>query len=149
MIWQRPVSYYSYHDILFIRPYYWQHYIAGGDEYRHLRDTYIRCNEAFVLVYSISSRSSFTRIQGLYDEIQQAKKPPSSQVPIILVGNKADMVERAVSQEEGEEMARLLGCKFFEVSAKDGENVKKLFRTMQDGRYHAWRRPCWNTSKIH
>ena len=107
---------------------------AGVDEYSHLRDEWIRANEGFILVYSISSRPSFTRIQGLYDHIQQIKKSThphtSSQVPIILVGNKVDIAKRKVSLLEGEDMARKLGCKFLETSAKDGENVKESFCTI-------------------
>ena len=104
---------------------------AGADEYLHLRDRWIRSNEGFILVYSISSKSSFIRIQGLYDQIQQVKKSPhphtSFHVPIILVGNKDDMVEREVSLLEGKEIARILGCRFVEASAKDGGNVEDSF----------------------
>jgi GTPase KRas protein len=107
---------------------------AGGDEYSHLRDEWIRANEGFMLVYSISSRPSFTRIQGLYDQIQQIKKSThpqtSPRVPIILLGNKVDTAERKVSLLEGEGMARKLGCKFLEASAKDGRNVEKSFSTI-------------------
>ncbi|KAH8797463.1 ras family-domain-containing protein [Hyaloscypha sp. PMI_1271] len=107
---------------------------AGVDEYSHFRDEWIRSNEGFILVYSISSRPSFTRIQGLYDQIQQIKKSThphtSSRVPIVLVGNKVDIAKRKVSLLEGEGMARKLGCKFLEASAKDGGNVDESFYTI-------------------
>jgi GTPase KRas protein len=107
---------------------------AGVDEYSHFRDEWIRANEGFILVYSISSRPSFTRIQGLYDQIQQIKKSThphtSSRVPIVLVGNKVDIAKRKVSLLEGEGMARKLGCKFLEASAKDGGNVEESFYTI-------------------
>ncbi len=107
---------------------------AGVDEYSHFRDEWIRANEGFILVYSISSRPSFTRIQGLYDQIQQIKKSThphtSSRVPIILVGNKVDITKRKVSLLEGEGMAQKLGCKFLEASAKDGGNVEESFYTI-------------------
>ncbi|PVH69547.1 ras-domain-containing protein [Cadophora sp. DSE1049] len=101
---------------------------AGVDEYSHLKDGWIRANEGLILVYSISSRLSFARIQGLYDQIQQIKKsthPRISQVPIILVGNKFDIAKRKVSLLEGEDMARKLRCAFLEVSAKDGGNFEE------------------------
>jgi small GTP-binding protein len=106
--------------------------IAGGNEYKQLRDACIHLNEAFMLVYSISSRSSFTQIPQLYDEIRQARElrhgnGRSREPIIIIVGNKADMVERAVPRWEGEEIAETMGCKFMEVSAKDGTNVEDLF----------------------
>jgi GTPase KRas len=107
---------------------------AGVDEYSHLRDGWIRANEGFILVYSISSRLSFTRIQGLHDQIQQIKESThpdtSSQVPIILIGNKADIAKRKVSRSEGEDMARKLGCTFLEASAKDGGKFEETFCTV-------------------
>ena len=92
---------------------------AGQEEYTALRDQWIRDGEGFVLVYSISSRSSFTRIRNFHKQIQRVKETcaiPSSYsgsptlnsdhdsrypVPIMLVGNKSDRVsEREVSTQE-------------------------------------------------
>ena len=100
---------------------------AGQEEYTALRDQWIRDGEGFVLVYSISSRSSFTRIQRFHNQIQRVKESsasspsypgspissaaPTAPVPIMLVGNKSDRVtEREVSTQEGHALARELGC---------------------------------------
>ncbi|KAI1176602.1 ras family protein [Nemania sp. FL0916] len=117
---------------------------AGQEEYTALRDQWIRDGEGFVLVYSISSRSSFTRIRRFHHQIQRVKEscqssppyngspiaaavPPSS-VPIMLVGNKSDRItEREVSTQEGHALARELGCEFVEASAKNCINVEKAF----------------------
>jgi GTPase KRas protein len=117
---------------------------AGQEEYTALRDQWIRDGEGFVLVYSISSRSSFTRIQRFHNQIQRVKESsasspsyagspisavaPSAPVPIMLVGNKSDRVtEREVSTQEGHALARELGCEFVEASAKNCINVEKAF----------------------
>jgi GTPase KRas protein len=118
---------------------------AGQEEYTALRDQWIRDGEGFVLVYSISSRSSFTRIQKFHQQIQRVKESSSSSpssggygsplggngnstVPIMLVGNKSDRVtEREVSTQEGHALARDLGCEFVEASAKNCINVEKAF----------------------
>lgn len=123
---------------------------AGQEEYTALRDQWIRDGEGFVLVYSITSRSSFTRIQRFYHQIQRVKEsanagsptgasylsspmhPPSpggtGPVPVMLVGNKSDKVtEREVSSQEGMALARELGCEFVEASAKNCVNVEKAF----------------------
>jgi hypothetical protein len=47
---------------------------AGQEEYIALRDQWIRDGEGFVLVYSISSRSSFARIQRFHSQIQRVKE---------------------------------------------------------------------------
>lgn len=117
---------------------------AGQEEYTALRDQWIRDGEGFVLVYSISSRSSFTRITRFHNQIQRVKESsasspsypgspissnmPLAPVPIMLVGNKSDRVtEREVSTQEGHALARELGCEFVEASAKNYINVEKAF----------------------
>lgn len=117
---------------------------AGQEEYTALRDQWIRDGEGFVLVYSISSRASFSRIKRFHHQIQRVKEscassPPypgsplsaantQAPVPIMLVGNKSDRVtEREVSTQEGHALARELGCEFVEASAKNCINVEKAF----------------------
>lgn len=117
---------------------------AGQEEYTALRDQWIRDGEGFVLVYSISSRSSFTRINRFHNQIQRVKESSSSlrscagsplmsvisdtPAPIMLVGNKSDRItEREVSTQEGHALARELGCEFVEASAKNSINVEKAF----------------------
>ena len=119
---------------------------AGQEEYTALRDQWIRDGEGFVLVYSISSRSSFARIQKFHHQIQRVKESagagsptypgsPLSQTmssfgpaPVMLVGNKCDRVtEREVSTQEGSALAKQLGCDFVEASAKNCINVENAF----------------------
>ena len=45
----------------------------------------------------------------------------------ILVGNKYDLGNREVSEEEGKILANALGLKYIETSAKTGQNIDKLF----------------------
>merc|ERR1712146_835352 len=55
-------------------------------------------------------------------------KEVGKDVPIILAGNMADLVDsRQVSTKEGEEMAKEMGATFIEVSAKTGLGVQQLF----------------------
>ena len=49
-------------------------------------------------------------------------------IPIVLVGNKSDLKDkREVSKEEGENSAKQYKIKFFETSAKTGNNVEDCF----------------------
>ena len=123
---------------------------AGQEEYTALRDQWIRDGEGFVLVYSITSRSSFTRIRRFHSQIQRVKESSSagspttagylsspisqnmlasgSHAPVMLVGNKSDRVtEREVSTQEGAALAKEMGCDFVEASAKNCINVEKAF----------------------
>jgi len=46
---------------------------AGQEEYTALRDQWIRDGEGFVLLYSITSRSSFLRIQRFHSQVLRVK----------------------------------------------------------------------------
>ena len=50
-----------------------------------------------------------------------------------MVGNKSDLSDsRAVTSEQGRELAQNLGFEYFETSAKDGINVKSTFEYLVD-----------------
>ncbi|KAF2812805.1 uncharacterized protein BDZ99DRAFT_381793 [Mytilinidion resinicola] len=105
---------------------------AGQEEYFALQDQWIRGGEGFLLVYSISSRSSFTRIRDFHCQIQMVKESTISgsplSAPVMLVANKCDRVlEREISTQEGSALAHELGCGFVETSVKTGVNVDKAF----------------------
>ncbi|XP_031109880.1 uncharacterized protein LOC116014034 isoform X2 [Ipomoea triloba] len=59
--------------------------------------------------------------------IEQVRNERGSDVIIVLVGNKIDLVDkRQVSIEEGDAKAREFGVMFIETSAKDGFNIQSL-----------------------
>ena len=56
---------------------------------------------------------------------------PVSYYPIMVLGNKCDLVnKRVVPRESGEELASSVGAKFFEVSALTGENMEEVNRNV-------------------
>lgn len=102
---------------------------AGQEEYTALRDQWIREGECFLLVYSITSRSSFSRIRSFYSQIQRVKEDDDP-FSVVIVGNKSDRgpEEREVSTQEGEALAdELGGVPFFESSAKLNINIETAF----------------------
>ncbi|CAJ0762879.1 22532_t:CDS:1, partial [Entrophospora sp. SA101] len=85
--------------------------------------------EGFLLVYSVSSRSTFEQVERFKNQIVRIKG--SKKIPLILVGNKPDEhTEQEVSREEGMNMAKRLSCEFFESSAKTLVNVERPFYTV-------------------
>ncbi|KAK5188589.1 RAS2 protein [Exophiala xenobiotica] len=103
---------------------------AGQEEYTALRDQWIREGEGFILIYSITPRNSFNRIQKFHPQVQRVKESghPNSATgasylpaqvegtptytgptPIMLVGNKRDKHhEREASSQEGQALAKKL-----------------------------------------
>jgi GTPase KRas protein len=90
---------------------------AGQEEYSSMQDQWMREGKGFLLVYSITSRSTFDEISVFKEKILRAKDMDS--VPMVLVGNKCDMEdEREVQTDEGKQLAETWGCPFMECSAK-------------------------------
>ena len=56
-----------------------------------MRDQYMRTGEGFLLVYSITNRSSFEEIGNFREQILRVKDAES--VPMVLCGNKCDLEE--------------------------------------------------------
>ncbi|XP_051635027.1 ras-like protein family member 11A [Manacus candei] len=84
-------------------------------------DSLSRCvkwAEGFLLVYSITDYSSYQSVQPLYQHIR--KVHPDARTPIIIVGNKADLLHaRQVQAKEGLQLANELGSLFLEISTSD------------------------------
>ncbi|GMM38803.1 Ras family GTPase [Saccharomycopsis crataegensis] len=99
---------------------------AGQEEYSAMREQYMRTGEGFLLVYSVTSRSSFEELTTFYQQILRVKD--SDFVPVLLVGNKCDLEdERQVSYDEGLDLAKQFNCPFLETSAKQKINVETSF----------------------
>jgi len=100
---------------------------AGQEEYSALRDQYMKTGQGFILVYSITSPTSFEAATKLRTSILRIKEE-NQDIPIIMVANKSDLEEeRAVTTEDGKQLAQKFNCAFMEASAKTNTNVNELF----------------------
>ncbi|KAL0007454.1 hypothetical protein SO802_008956, partial [Lithocarpus litseifolius] len=97
---------------------------AGQERFRSLIPSYIRDSSVAVIVYDVAS----THIQSFLNTskwIEEVRTERGSDVIIVLVGNKTDLVEkRLVSVEEGEAKANDLNVLFIKASAKASFNIK-------------------------
>jgi len=81
-----------------------------------------------LLVYDVTDERSFNNIRTWHANIEQHA---SEGVNKILVGNKSDWTDKkAVTEEQGRELADELGIKFMETSAKVNEGVEEAFFTL-------------------
>uniref|UniRef100_A0A8B9N5D7 RRAD and GEM like GTPase 1 n=1 Tax=Accipiter nisus TaxID=211598 RepID=A0A8B9N5D7_9AVES len=90
------------------------------------RSQCLQVGNAYIIVYSITDRGSFESASELRIQLRRARQ--AEDIPIILVGNKTDLVRcREVSVEEGRACAVVFDCKFIETSAALQHNVAELF----------------------
>ena len=112
-----------------------EHYVAldiidtaGRDDFAPMRTSYIRQGEAFVLVYSIDDRASFSEIPVFHRDLCRVKG--TSDIPIVICSHDYESNHRSVSQEEGEKLAQQLNAGFVEASSIDNINVDKVFEIL-------------------
>ena len=99
---------------------------AGQEEYKALRDQYMRTGDGFVMVFSVIDRKTFEEINEFYEQILRVKDTDA--FPMCLVGNKCDLEsERVISQDEAKNFAKELKIPYLEASAKMRKNVDECF----------------------
>ena len=97
---------------------------AGQAHYDRIRGMYYRDAKGAILVYDITNPVSFQNLDRWIDELEENL---GRKIPVLLVGNKIDLPDRKVSQEDGQKFADTHGFLFIECSAKNGENVMQGF----------------------
>ncbi|GMG33906.1 unnamed protein product [Ambrosiozyma monospora] len=99
---------------------------AGQERFRSLIPSYIRDSNVAIIVYDITNKESFNDVTKWFNVVKEER---GSNVLVVLVGNKSDLDNKTITNEEGETLAKKLGCNFFiETSSKNGYNVKNLFK---------------------
>jgi len=98
---------------------------AGQERFRSLTTSYYRGCHGVLLVYDVTSHSSFISLKTWLEEI---KKTTTSETVIILVGNKMDLDNlREITESEGQQFAVNNNLLFMETSALQSTNVDKAF----------------------
>ncbi len=98
---------------------------AGSERFRSVTKGYFNNSACAIIVYDITSESSF---KATKDWIEECKKYTKDSIHLVLVGNKIDLdKQRKVTMEEGKNLAEENGMAFYEASALTGENIEKIF----------------------
>ena len=101
---------------------------AGQEKFRSLTRQYYRDSQGAIIVFDITKKRTFDSLQTWIDDIQDYS---DKDIPIIIVGNKSDLIdEREVSENNINEF---LNDKYtyFEVSAKYGNNIDLAFNKIK------------------
>lgn len=101
---------------------------AGQERFHNITTAYYRGSDCIVIVYDVSSRESFLAVPRWVEDVR--RYGPKT-VQMLLVGNKCDLTQshhqRAVTFDEGRQMAETYNCEFLETSAKENTNVHLVF----------------------
>lgn len=98
---------------------------AGQERFKSLAPLYYRDAAAAILVYDITSESSFHALKNWIKELTRYGPPD---ILIAIAGNKCDKADqREVLEEAAEEFSNSVEAIFVETSARTNKNVHWLF----------------------
>ena len=96
---------------------------AGQERFRSLTASYYRKADAILIIFDLNQKDSFTNIHTWLGEIMEKGE---ENVVKVLVGNKSDLSYN-VQQENIQEFVQQNRISYYEVSAKNGNNIDHLF----------------------
>ncbi|GFH14472.1 uncharacterized protein HaLaN_10533, partial [Haematococcus lacustris] len=108
-----------------LRVNFWD--LAGPAEYCEVRNEFYKDAQGCLLVYDVTSRTSFENLPAWLDEAREHK---ADNMVIFVAATKADNPTRKVSEKEGRDWATSQGFQFFEVSSCSGQAVRPLFLSL-------------------
>jgi len=106
--------------------------IAGQDTYHFLRPAFYEGSKGAIVVYSLEDseqgKLSYDHIDEWHDEIKEY----CSTIPVILIGNKVDLVdEQELNEKKIQKLVKKRGfIGHYRTSAKNGTGVLSAFQTL-------------------
>jgi small GTP-binding protein len=101
---------------------------AGQERYQATASFYCREAHCAILAFSLVDMASFQAIDHWIKVLNEAAS--SDSVHLLVMGNKCDLQEREVSDDEIRAFCQLRNLLYFQVSAKTGEGVDDAVRAL-------------------
>ncbi len=98
---------------------------GGQERFAYIRPLYYKGASGAIFAFDITNRKSFESLSNTW--FNEVFTNCGSNIPWVLVGNKADLPDREVSVEEAREFAAQRGVSYIESSAKSGQSVNEVF----------------------
>ena len=98
---------------------------AGQERFRTLTSSYYRGCHGIILVFDVNERSSFDNLKQWLDELELYSTTAHSSK--LLVGNKIDLEDRQVTEQEATDFARQQAMMYLECSARTRVGIRQAF----------------------
>ncbi|CAE6518897.1 unnamed protein product [Rhizoctonia solani] len=101
---------------------------AGAEQFTAVNEYYLKSARGFILVFSLTQAASVREVENLRTQIYRVKGHGAAQIPMVLVGTKADLVsDREVARETMQALADKWSIPYYETSAKRNWGVSSVF----------------------
>ncbi len=100
--------------------------LGGQDSYQNLRKLYIEGAQGALAVFDVTNRTSFSVLGDWISSFKNLRPD----APILLIGNKIDLEDLAVKEEEAKAFAAQKGMDIMFTSAKTGHQVEDAFQEL-------------------
>ena len=96
---------------------------AGQEKFHAISINYLKAANGVILVFDVTKQNTFDALEGWLKDLKENNK---LDIKKVLIGNKIDLEEeREVKKEDAQEFAENIGCKYYEGSAKTGQNINE------------------------
>jgi small GTP-binding protein len=108
---------------------------AGQERFKSLPRKYYQNADGVFLLFDVNKEETFNNVSNWVNDIKENSnlvvgQGGEVQIPLFLLGNKIDSLERVISREQGKKLATSLGMKYFEISCKINMNVTEVMSTI-------------------
>ena len=99
--------------------------LAGEDRFSFVMENFLKGARGALLVFDLTRKRTFIRLADWLSTLHKSVNKP---LPIILIGNKSDLLDsRFVNAEEAKAYAENNGIFYYETSAKSNWNIEQIF----------------------
>ena len=104
---------------------------AGQERYKSISQNSIKNCKGVVVVFDLTKKITFEKVIDWIEQVREL----TSKVPICLFGNKSDLSNREVTQEEIDKLCKEQKLIYFETSAKNNTGITEGFNKMANLSY--------------
>ena len=105
---------------------------AGQERFHSLSSGTIKNSQGIIICFALNDKQSFENVVLWLEDVRNV----SEKIPIVLFGNKCDLVdERKVTKEEIERFIKKNDLVYFETSAKEKINLEEGFQKIFEDAY--------------
>ena len=109
---------------------------SGQERYRAVAGSIIKSADGVLVVFDLTDEDSFEKVSYWIEQVRNLRP----NIPIILIGNKSDLVEeRKVTQEKIDEKKEKYNLDYMQTSALSGENINESFQTICQRAFDSYR----------